>query len=271
MKSRHLAALMTFSRQAGEEGNPSSCRASPFRMWRRSSPISSMSSPLPFLALFNCKLSEYLRNVALASAACPKSSTPELGIKRSATRSMRPSPPKVNRFLGGYPPRTRWAACRKGWSVNSRRKRTTSNKFDFPAPFGPATQVKGPSRTSTSTRFLNPWTCRRVSTISNSARFADEPPAPRWWEQVPRGLQEQVAGVAVQSVGRPPRRHPVVGGRLGDRRRCASRLPLPGGGPPPILSAAQSTGSPVPHPGPPGPMPRERVRDPVAVGHRGIL
>src|SRR5579872_4393995 len=48
-----------------------------------------------------------------------------------------------------------------------------SKRLDFPTPFAPATQVKGPKRTSTSTRFLNPLTRSRVS-MRSSKRFLIE-------------------------------------------------------------------------------------------------
>ena len=37
-----------------------------------------------------------------------------------------------------------------------------SNRFDFPTALGPAMHVNGPKRTSTSTRFLKPFTLSRV-------------------------------------------------------------------------------------------------------------
>src|ERR1039458_5709625 len=51
-----------------------------------------------------------------------------------------------------------------------------SNKFDLPTPFAPAMQVKGPKCTSTSTRFLNPVTFRRVSTMRTLRSYTVIPP-----------------------------------------------------------------------------------------------
>ena len=45
-----------------------------------------------------------------------------------------------------------------------------SNRFDLPTPLAPATQVNGPKRTSTSSRFLKPLTFSRVSMTSSIHR-----------------------------------------------------------------------------------------------------
>src|SRR5262249_48265024 len=65
----------------------------------------------------------------------------------------------------GLPPssRTDKAASMSGRSARALKNWIASKRFDFPVPFAPATHVKGPKRTSTSTRFLKPETFRRVS------------------------------------------------------------------------------------------------------------
>src|ERR1019366_1435619 len=59
--------------------------------------------------------------------------------------------------------RTESAACARVRSVTALRKRIASKRFDFPTPFAPAMHVKGPKRTSTSTKFLKPETLKLVS------------------------------------------------------------------------------------------------------------
>ena len=63
------------------------------------------------------------------------------------------------------PPRTMDAASISGLSASAARNAIASNKLDFPTPFGPAMHVKGPRRTSIPSRFLKPFTLRRVSTF----------------------------------------------------------------------------------------------------------
>src|SRR3954465_15643447 len=60
-------------------------------------------------------------------------------------------------------PRTDRAASTSGFSAGAARKRIASNRFDLPDPLTPAMQVNGPKRTSTSTRFLKPFTLSLVS------------------------------------------------------------------------------------------------------------
>src|SRR5712692_2890440 len=62
--------------------------------------------------------------------------------------------------------RTDKAASISGRSARALRNWIASKRFDFPVPFAPATHVKGPKLTSTSTRFLKPETLRRVSILS---------------------------------------------------------------------------------------------------------
>ena len=50
-----------------------------------------------------------------------------------------------------------------------------SKRFDFPAPLGPAMQVKGPKSTTTSLRFLKPDTSKRVSTGLSPSLDAGHP------------------------------------------------------------------------------------------------
>src|SRR5216683_1794740 len=67
--------------------------------------------------------------------------------------------------------RTRIAASARGHSAKSLKNAIASSKLDLPTPFTPAMQVKGPKRTSTSTRFLNPDTFNRVN-MTNSPVLA---------------------------------------------------------------------------------------------------
>jgi hypothetical protein len=54
------------------------------------------------------------------------------------------------------------AASVSGWLARALRKRIASKRFDLPTPLTPAIQVKGPKRTSTSTKFLKPLTFKRM-------------------------------------------------------------------------------------------------------------
>ena len=65
--------------------------------------------------------------------------------------------------------RTEAAASMSVWLARALRNRIASNRFDFPDPLGPTTQVNGPRLTSTSRgldvyqRFLKPVTFSRVN------------------------------------------------------------------------------------------------------------
>src|SRR4051812_10237276 len=56
----------------------------------------------------------------------------------------------------------------RGRSASALRKTIASRRLDFPTPFAPAMQVKGPKLTSRSIRFLNPEIFSRVSTLLQS-------------------------------------------------------------------------------------------------------
>ena len=51
------------------------------------------------------------------------------------------------------------------FAVHALKKVIASNKFDLPTPLAPAIHVKGPKRTLTSARFLNPFTFKRINMV----------------------------------------------------------------------------------------------------------
>ncbi len=117
-----------------------------------------------------------------ASVFWPRSSIPSLGIIISASKDislayLSPIRWKRLHISADLAPsaRTDKAALTSVSLVRALRNLIASNRLDLPAPFAPATQVNGPKRTSTSTRFLKPDTFKRVNitifqSISTKAR-----------------------------------------------------------------------------------------------------
>ncbi len=100
--------------------------------------------------------------------AWPKSSTPSLGISISAARNIRGSgcggSEKSSRRFS--PPRTAGNASAKVWPASALEEDGVEEVGLADAVQPRDVQVSGPNRTSTSLRFLKPFTSRRVSIAS---------------------------------------------------------------------------------------------------------